>query len=89
MIDKRQVLFEGREVNCSPREFDILVYFMTRAETVVTRQALLAEIDKDGTLFDRTIDSNISHLRARLKKAGIESIQISSIYGVGYRLEKA
>jgi len=88
LLDHRQVKYNGKEIELSPREFDILAYFTRKAEAVVTREALLQEVDKSGELFDRTIDSNISHLRTRFREAGIKSIQISSIYGVGYRLEK-
>lgn len=88
LLDKRTVMFGEKELELSPREFDILSFFVQNAESVITREALLQAVDKNGELFDRTIDSNISHVRSRLKKAGIKSIQISSIYGVGYRLEK-
>jgi DNA-binding response OmpR family regulator len=88
LLDKRQVKYQGVEIDLSPREFEILAYFAQHAESAVTREALLAAVDKDGSLFDRTIDSNISHVRARLKQAGVKNLQIASIYGVGYRLEK-
>ena len=51
-------------------------------------QELLDLLDKEGEIFDRTIDSHVSHIRSRLKQANVEDIQISSVYGVGYRLEK-
>ena len=88
LLDKRKAIFSGKEIELSPREFDILAYFVKNAESAITRERLLEEIDKNGELFDRTIDSNISHLRSRLKQAGVKSIQIGSIYGVGYRLER-
>ena len=88
LVDQRKVLSNGAEIELSPREFDILFFFIQNAELVLTRESLLESIDKNGELFDRTIDSNISHLRSRLKAAGVNSVQISSVYGVGYRLEK-
>jgi DNA-binding response OmpR family regulator len=88
LIDQRKVMFKENEIELSPREFDILAHFLQNAEMVLTREALLNAIDKNGDLFDRTIDSNISHLRSRLKASGAQSVQISSVYGVGYRLEK-
>ncbi len=88
LIDQRKVMFKENEIELSPREFDILAHFLQNAEIVLTREALLNAIDKNGDLFDRTIDSNISHLRSRLKAGGAKSVQISSVYGVGYRLEK-
>lgn len=48
----------------------------------------MEHIDKEGEIFDRTIDSHVSHVRSRLKSAGITNIKISSVYGLGYRLEK-
>ncbi|MDR3606787.1 MAG: response regulator transcription factor [Oligoflexia bacterium] len=88
LIDQRKVLHDGKEIELSPREFDILAFFVQNAEAVLTRDRLLEAIDKNGDLFDRTIDSNVSHLRSRLKAAGVHSVQIGSVYGVGYRLEK-
>lgn len=88
LFEKRQVFYNESEIELNRREFDILCYFLQHAETVVTRDVLLQILDKEGEIFDRTIDSHVSHLRARLRQAGVKSIQISSVYGVGYRLEK-
>ena len=86
--DRRKVLYEEKEIDLNRREFDILHYFVRHAEAVITRESLLEALDKDGEIFDRTIDSHVSHVRARLKQAGVTSMQISAVYGVGYRLEK-
>ena len=89
LSEKRKVVYGDKEVDLNRREFDILSYFIDHAESVVTRDALLQMLDKDREIYDRTIDSHVSHVRSRLKQAGITSVQISSVYGVGYRLEKA
>lgn len=86
--EKRVVTFGERIIEMNRREFDILSYFIRHAEAVVTRDSILEAVNKGGEIFDRTIDSHISHLRARLRKGEVTGIQISSIYGVGYRLEK-
>jgi two-component system OmpR family response regulator len=86
--EKRKVLYGEKDVDLNRREFDILSYFIHHAESVVTREALLQMLDKDREIFDRTIDSHVSHVRSRLKQAGVVSVHISSVYGVGYRLEK-
>lgn len=88
LIDQRRVLFEDKAIEFSRREFDILSYLIQHAETVVPRKTLLETIDNEAELFDRTIDSHVSHVRARLRQAGVKSVQISSVYGLGYRLEK-
>jgi two-component system OmpR family response regulator len=89
LSEKRKIVYGEKEVDLNRREFDILSYFIDHAESVVTRDALLQMLDKDREIYDRTIDSHVSHVRSRLKQAGITSVQISSVYGVGYRLEKA
>jgi DNA-binding response OmpR family regulator len=88
MRDKRLVKWGEKTIELNRREFDIFCHFVANAENVVTRDSLLKLLDKEGEIFDRTIDSHVSHLRRRLRKAGIDSVQISPVYGVGYRLEK-
>lgn len=88
MKELRKIVYRGQNVELNRREFDILSFFIERAETVVTREALLGILDKDGEISDRTIDSHVSHLRSRLRHAQVDGVQISSVYGVGYRLER-
>jgi len=89
LIDQRSARFGETNIELNRREFDILLFLVERADNIVTREALLELFDKDGEIFDRTIDSHVSHLRSKLKKADVQAIKISSVYGVGYRLEKA
>lgn len=86
--ERRQVKMGETKIDLNRREFDILLHLMTNPETVVTRECLLRALNKEGEIFDRTIDSHVSHLRSRLRKAGVNSVEIASVYGVGYRLEK-
>jgi len=88
LVDKRQVFIEDKEIDLNRREFDILAMIVQHSEAVVTREALLNSLDKTEEVYDRTIDSHISHIRSKLKKSGVDSVQITSVYGVGYRLEK-
>ena len=85
---QRKVMFNSIEIELTRREFEILAYLVENAESVVTRENLMSHVDQDGQINDRTLDSHLSHVRSKLKKAGIESIKISPVYGVGYRLEK-
>ncbi len=89
LLDQRTVRFGDNQIELNRREFDILQRFVEKADNIVTRESLLQLFDKDGEIYDRTIDSHVSHLRSKLKKAGVQSIKISSVYGLGYRLEKA
>lgn len=86
--EARQVTVGGIAIELNRREFDILTFLADHAGQVVTREKLLQKMDVEGDVFDRTIDSHISHIRARLKKSGVTELLITSVYGVGYRLEE-
>lgn len=88
LLEKRVVLFNQEPIELNRREFDILLFLGRRMDSIVSRETLIQSIDKEGEIFDRTIDSHVSHLRSKLKKAGVIELKISSVYGVGYRLER-
>lgn len=85
--EKRVVTFDGREINVNRRQFDILTYFVSHPDQIITRDQLLIYLDQDGAIFDRTVDSHLSQLRKILKTNLVTGVQINSIYGIGYRLE--
>ncbi len=85
--DKRQVFSANKEIVLNRRQFDILFYLSERQGVVVTRENLIQSIKGDGEMYDRTVDSHISHLRTVLKKSFVNSVLITSVYGIGYRLE--
>ncbi|MBX3041232.1 MAG: response regulator transcription factor [Bdellovibrionaceae bacterium] len=83
---QRKLLTQGLEVSLNRREHEILSYLFQNPERVISRAQLLGQLDKDGEIFDRTIDSHVSHIRSKLRKAGVTQIKIEPIYGEGYRL---
>lgn len=87
--DRRVATYEGKDLDLKRREFDLLQHLMEHAEAVVTRDALLTRFGVEGEIFDRTVDSHVSHLRSRLRQNGARGVRIQSVYGVGYRLERA
>lgn len=85
----RQVTVGDRPVVLRRREYALISLLARHAGNVVTRDQILAEIDRDGELFDRAIDPHVSRLRTKLRRAGLKDARIVAIYGVGYRLEAA
>ena len=67
------------------REFAIFSSLIARAGEVLTRQEILDDAGQDSEVYDRTIDSHLSHLRKKLKSVGATE-QIVPVYGIGYRL---
>ncbi len=85
-IDKRLVTIQDKVLSLGRKELEILVVLAKKAGDVVTREAILNSV-QENEIFDRTIDSHMSHLRKKLRDIVGDSLQINSIYGVGYRLE--
>ncbi len=85
-LDGHTVTVDGNEVHLTNKEFDLLVYLINNANTVVTRDILLEKIwGYDFIGVDRTVDTHIKMLR---KNLGIYGNKILTIRGVGYKFEK-
>lgn len=81
------VLVEGKRVELTLKEFDIISLLLKHPGQVFSREQLLAQIW--GTDFmgeTRTVDVHIGTLRTKLGPCGD---YIRTVRGVGYRLEKA
>ena len=85
---KYQAWSDSRELDLGKREFAILALLVQRNGAVLTRDDILASTDQNAEIYDRTIDSHLSHLRKKLKQAAAKE-QIVPVYGVGYRLRIA
>jgi two-component system OmpR family response regulator len=81
------VIVDGKPVELTGLEFDILVALLRRAGRIIQRGALLAEAGRDDVVVgERTVDVHISRLR---KKIGDEDqSRIKTVRGVGYVLSK-
>jgi DNA-binding response OmpR family regulator len=66
---------------------DILMILARRAGDIVTRDAILSALYDGADMYDRTVDSHMSHLRRKLRDSSGERMKITSVYGLGYRLE--
>ena len=86
--DKREAFCGGNLLQLNRREFDILHCLIKSPDRVMSRLELLDNLGISDEVSDRTIDSQVSHLRSVLKKNENLEHQISSVYGVGYKLEK-
>jgi DNA-binding response OmpR family regulator len=80
-----KVTIDGAALNLSPKEYDLLLYFIANEGIVLSREKILDYIwgyDFEGDL--RTVDSHIKRLREKL---GEKAYLISTIRGTGYRFE--
>jgi two-component system response regulator CpxR len=82
----REVLSNGRALELTTFEFDILELLMRNAGRVLSRDALMENFyNRKSTPFDRSIDMHISHLRKKLDRG--ENL-IKTIRGVGYQFSR-
>jgi DNA-binding response OmpR family regulator len=87
---QRRVWLAGAELVLTPREFDLLWYFVQHPGRVFTRTELLADVwghGHDG--YDHTVNSHINRLRTKLGDEREEAAFIHTVWGVGYRFEVA
>ncbi|MGI8722456.1 MAG: response regulator transcription factor [Geodermatophilaceae bacterium] len=84
----RRVHQGGVEIALRPKEFDLLALLMRHAGKVVTRSMAMSQVwDEHWFGSTKTLDVHISALRQRLGETGPEGSRISTLRGVGYRLE--
>lgn len=88
--DTREVLSGDRTVDLTPSEFDLLAALMTAPGRVFSRLDLLDVIQGvryEG--YERTIDTHVKNLRAKIEEDPRNPKYIETVYGVGYRLRRA
>jgi len=79
------VQIQGKKVELTATEFNILNLLASNKGKVFSRDALLNHLWGDEKIVvDRTIDVHIRHLRQKLGKA---SPLIKNVRGVGYKLD--
>lgn len=83
-LDTREAAQDGRILDLTAREFDLLHTFLAAPGRVFTREMLLAKLwDYDFYGDERVVDCHIKNLRHKLGQNYIETVR-----GVGYRAAK-
>ena len=82
---ERMVLVDGKPIILTPREFDLLCYLVQNRNIALSREQILTRVwDADYDGDDRTVDTHIKCLRAKLKDA---QVRIATVRKVGYKFE--
>ena len=83
---KRNVTIDGRAVNLTATEFELLLHFARSPGRVYTRSQLLDALH--GVAFEsyeRAIDAHIKNLRRKLEPDPAHPQYLLTVYGVGYK----
>jgi two-component system alkaline phosphatase synthesis response regulator PhoP len=83
---KREVMVGERLVELTPKEFDLLRLFASNPGRVFPRKYLLEKIwDYSYEGYDRTIDSHINRLRAKIEENPENPQMVLTVWGIGYK----
>ena len=83
-LDTREAALDGRPLDLTAREFELLRTFLAAPGRVFTREMLLSRLwGYDFFGDERVVDSHIKNLRHKLGRDYIETVR-----GVGYRAAK-
>lgn len=81
----RMVTIDGKNIDMTPKEYDLLFYLVKNRGIALTREKLISNVwGYDFFGDDRTLDTHIKLLR---KNLGVYSSYIVTLRGVGYRFE--
>ena len=86
-IDKpaRIVKIDGKEIELSFKEFELLTYFMENQGIALSREKILNNVWNYDYFGDaRTIDTHVKKLRSKM---GDKGDCIKTIWGIGYKFE--
>jgi DNA-binding response OmpR family regulator len=80
----RLVQLDGRALELTSIEYDLLEHLVREVGRVVARDELMSVVGRrDPSPFDRSVDVHISHLRRKLR---VHARRIVTVRGVGYML---
>ena len=85
-LDARTARAQGRTLDLTSREFDLLAFFVTHPERVFSREQLMEQVW--GTRYFgtvRTVDNFIARLRAHIGDDAENPRHLETVRGIGYR----
>ncbi len=87
---RRQVLVDGRAVDLTPHEFDVLYLLAASPGIVFTRDTLLERVwTNDVHVTERSVDTLVKRLRQKIESNPAEPTLILTVWGTGYKFAEA
>ncbi|MGD9807835.1 MAG: response regulator transcription factor [Deferribacterales bacterium] len=92
LIDKasRQVFVNEEKLNLTPKEYDILLYFIGKAGQVLSRDNIVNDIWGKNSIYSwsRSLDVHIKNLRQKIEINPKNPDIVKTVSGVGYKIKK-
>jgi len=85
-MEKRKVLLDGKNIELTAKEFDLLALFASNPGKAYTRENLLNIVwGYQFTGYEHTVNSHINRLRAKIESNPADPKFIKTVWGIGYK----
>ncbi|MCE7008807.1 response regulator transcription factor [Kibdelosporangium philippinense] len=85
----RKAVLRGTELSLTTREFDLLLFLMTNAGKAFSRVELLAKVWGWDFGDQSTVTVHVRRLREKIEANPAKPLRIATVWGVGYRYDRA
>jgi two-component system, OmpR family, alkaline phosphatase synthesis response regulator PhoP len=87
--DRYEAYLKDELLEFTPKEFELLTYFVNHKGLVLSRNQLLSAVWNYDFVGDtRIVDVHVSHLREKIEPNTKRPVYIKTIRGLGYKLEE-
>ena len=84
---EREVKLKGEPVELTPREFDLLYFFVSHPGKVFSRSELLDRVwGHKHSGYEHTVNTHINRIRAKIEVDAARPRRILTVWGRGYKL---
>jgi len=85
-LDRHEATSDGKALELSPKEFDLLAYLLQHAGRTRTREQILGAVWGDDAFIDhRTVDVHVRWLRLKIEQDPANPQRLLTVRGVGYK----
>jgi two-component system OmpR family response regulator/two-component system alkaline phosphatase synthesis response regulator PhoP len=83
---RRQARLDGREIDLTANEFDLLYLLASNRGIVFSRDALMQRVwGADTHITERSVDTLVKRVRRKIEDEGTEPRFILTVWGTGYK----
>jgi two-component system alkaline phosphatase synthesis response regulator PhoP len=83
-----EITRDGKPVNLSAREFQLLRHFIEHRGTTLSREELLKQVwGYSAEMYTRTVDVHVASLRQKLEEDPKQPKLIVTVQGLGYKFK--
>jgi DNA-binding response OmpR family regulator len=86
-VDSGEVFINGRVIDLTRKEYEILLYFIVNRNRVITRESIAEHVWGDNISYTANYDFIYSHIKNIRKKIELNNGRnyLHSVYGMGYK----